>query len=335
MYEAGDNPFSIVEPHVFKTNMFFVTAMVGGDEARDLLLHNKKPEKGKEGTNRKFSKVTVDRYAAKMLLGEWEVNPQPIVLAETEPGVVEVSDLNDGQQRLMGLVQASQQKPDLRVPLTFAFDAPRNSKYVIDQNKRRLPSDFFAMAGEANASQLSHAVRMLHAVLDHRPYRSIGIWRKVDLTPQAYLEFLANHIELKQGLQIARDISTGKKALIMPHVGACLWWLLQHNFGHDPFLAQRFFTGLSSGADLKVNDPRLKARDFLSLQRAAKYKWDGFEQLAVLIATANAWLINQENFVPKTAFNKISKSYPQLLTREEMPKTVIVPGNDPDPALAV
>lgn len=335
MYEAGVDPFSIVKPHVYHTKMFFVTAMIGAEEARDLLLHNRKPEKGKEGTNRRFSKATVDRYAAKMLLGEWQENPQPVVLAETEPGVVEVSDLNDGQQRLMALIQASQQKPNLRVPLTFCFDAPRDSKLVIDQGKRRLPSDFFAMAGEVNPAQLSHAVRMLHAVLDHQPYRSIGLWRKVDLTPRAYIEFLASHIELKQGLQIARDISTGKKALIMPHVGACLWWLLQHNFSRDPFLAQRFFTGLSSGADLKVNDPRLKVRDFLSMQRAARYKWDGFEQLAVLIATANAWLVGQDSFTPRTAFSKLAKTYPRLLTREEMPTTFIVPGNDPDPTLTV
>lgn len=325
MYVAGSDPFSIIKDDVFTTPMFFVTAEIGADQARDLLLHNREPEKQKEGTNRKASKVTIGRYTAKMLLGEWDLNPQPIVLSETEDGALEVSDLNDGQQRLKALVQASQVQPDIRVKFTFAFDAPRDSKWVLDQGKRRLPADFLAMAGEANPNQLSHAVRMLCAVTVHRPYQSIGLWRKVELAPKAYSEFLREHIQLKQGLEVSREISTGKRALIMPHVGATLWWLIQNNFG--VFVAQEFFTGLSSGANLDTEDPRLKTRDFLSLKRAEKYKWDGFEQLAVLIAAANAWLRGQERFVARNAFTKLSKTFPILLTKDEMPTTVVVPGN--------
>lgn len=328
MYVAGADPYSIVKPFEFKTKMFFVTAEIGGDQARDLLLHNRKPEKDREGTNRHASKVNVDKYAAKMLLNEWDLNPQPIVLSETEDGALEVSDLNDGQQRLMALVQASLVQPDLKVPFTFCFDAPRLSKWVIDQGKRRLPSDFLAMAGEVNPAQLSHAVRMLYAVTQLRPFTSINVWRRADLSPKGYSDFLAGHMQLRQGLQVSKDIAVGKKALIMPHVGACLWWMLQNNFDNDPFMAQEFFTGLSSGANLDTDDPRLRVRDFLSLKRAERYRWDGFEQLAVLIAAANAWLLGSERFVAKHAFSKLAVAYPTLLTKAEMPTTSLVPGNN-------
>lgn len=336
MYEAGADPFGIVKPHVIETKMFFVTAVIGADEARDLLLHNKNPEKGKEGTNRKKSQATIDRYAAKMVLGEWDVNPQPIIFSEVADDGV--SDLNDGQQRLYALIKAAQQQPGLRLPFTFCFDAPAASKLVVDQGKRRLPADFLAMVGHENANAMSHAVRMLYAVTQLQPFKSIGIWRKVELAPQTYIAFLKQHIQLKDGLDQANKVRMGssRKPLIMPYVGAVLWWLLQDNF--DAFVAQRFFTGLASGADLKVDDPRLKAREFFAMKAAEKppYKWDGFEQLAVLIATANAYLQGHDSFSPKTAFNKLTaKHFPELVSLSEMPKTMIVAGNDPDPTLAV
>ena len=328
MYIPGDSPYSIIEGSAFVTPMFFVTALVNGDQARDLLMHNREPEKGKEGTNRKAARDTVNKYAAKMLTGEWYLSPQPIILSEVDDQL-KVSDLNDGQQRLKAVVQASQVQPDIRVPFTFAFDAPRASKWLLDQGRRRNPGDFLAMAGEVNAAQLSHAVRMLYAVTQLRPFQSVSIWRKVELTPQAYNEFLAAHKPLKQGLQVSREIAVGKKALILPHVGATLWWLIQDNF--SVWTAQNFFTGLVSGANLQPEDPRLKVREYLSLKRAEKYKWDGFEQLAVLMAAANAWLIGQERFVPKHAFNKLmARSFPELLTKAEMPKSTVCPGNEED-----
>lgn len=324
-YVPGDNPFSIVEKSVFPTEMFFVTAMVNGEQARDLLLHNKEPEPGKKATNRKASPEVVRKYSLLMLSGQFYLNPQPIVLSETDGGEFEVSDLNDGQQRLKALVLASQTRPDIEVPLTFAFNAPEASKWVIDQMKRRLPGDFLRMAGESNANQLSHALRMLYAVLEMQPFQSIPLWRRVELTPQAYTDFLAKHTELKQGLTEARNIATGKRALIMPHVGATLWYLMRQEYG--VWKTTEFFNGLASGAELKIGDVRLSLREFLSIQREDKYRWDGFEQLGVLIAACNAWLQGLENWQPKRAFNKLSKTFPKLIVKSKLPKTILTPGN--------
>lgn len=325
-YIPGSNPFSIVEKTAYKTPMFFVTAMVCGDQARDMLMHNREPEKGKEATNRKASDALINKYSLLMLSDQWEENPQPIVLSEADDGEFEVSDLNDGQQRLKAVVKASLVRPDIEVPLTFAFNAPRGSKWVIDQGKKRLPKDFLDMAGIENAAPLSHAIRALWAIENMQPFQSIGLWRRVELAPQVYGEFLKSHTELVQGLSVARDISVGKKALIMPYVGAVLWYLVSKEYG--PFVAQNFFTGLVSGADLPATDPRLAVREFLSVKKhAEKYKWDGFEQLAVLIATVNAWLMGAEGFKAGTAFRKTATKFPQLIERSKMPKSVLTPGN--------
>lgn len=321
MYVPGKDPYSIIKDFEFKTPMFFVTAEIGGDQARDLMLHNRRPEKDKAGTNRKPSPTTIRKYKLLMLSDQWYLSPQPIILSETEDGTFEVSDLNDGQQRLSALIEASLTRPELRVPFTFAFEAPRASKWLLDQGRRRTPGDFLAMAGEVNANQLSHAVRMLYAVTKQRPYQSISLWRKVDLTPQAYESFLDEHDQLRYALQQARDL----KSLVTHHVGAVLYFLMHREYGVDK--TNEFFSGMATGADLSFDDPRLKTREFLAIKQREGYKWDGFEMLAVLLATANAWLVDQENFVAKHAFSKLSKSFPELLTRDELPTTVLTPGN--------
>lgn len=328
MYIPGNDPFSIIKSSTFDSPMFYVCAMVNADQARDLLLHNREPEAGKEATNRKASLATIKKYSLLMLSGQFYLNPQPVILSDAEDGI-EVSDLNDGQQRLKAIVLASQTQPDIEVPLVFAFNAPKASKWVLDQGRRRLPGDFLKMAGEVNANQLSHAVRMLYAIEKLQPFQSIPVWRRIELTPQAYIDFLASHLVLKQGLTEARNISAGIRALIMPHVGAVLWFLMHEQYG--AFKATQFFNGLESGANLSTDDPRLLLRDFLSLMRSTKYKWDGFEQLAVLIAAANAWLLGSTSFKPKSAFSKLAKRFPKLEPPSAMPTTVLVPGNTAAP----
>lgn len=320
MYIPGRDPFSVVKGSVIQTEMFFVTAMVNADQARDLLMHNKEPEAKKTGTNRKASSPLVKEYSLLMLSGQWYLNPAPIVFAETGHGL-EVSDLNDGQHRLKAVVLASQEHPDIEIPFVFAFDAPSASKWILDLGKRRMPKDWLQMYGEVNANQLSHAVRALYALEKMQPFQSIGLWRKVKLTPQAQQEFLDEHEGLRYALQQARDT----KSLVTSYVGAVLYYLMHREYG--VFKTGEFFTGLATGANLAADDPRLKTREFLAIKQREGYKWDGLEQLAVLIATVNAWLMGQDKFVAKDAFKKLSKTYPQLLTAAELPVTVLTPGN--------
>jgi hypothetical protein len=320
-----DDPFSIVKDSVIPMDMFYVPVLVNGDQARDLLLYNREPEIGTAATNRKASPGTVKLYSLAQLSGDWYLNPHPIVFAEPDDdGVVEMTD---GQQRLKALVLASQTNPDLTVPFVVCFKSPAAAKWFFDQGKRRLPGDFLRMAGEANAKQLSDAVRMLYALERMRPFRSISLWRAAKLTSVTQGEFLALHGGLRQGLQVARDA----KGLVMPHVGAVLFYLVACEFG--VWRAQTLFTGLASGASMSIEDPRLIVREFIALKSREKprpYRWDGFEQLALLMAATNAWLIGQDKFRAKDAFNKTATTFPTLFTVKDMPTTLIVPGNNPE-----
>jgi hypothetical protein len=153
------------------------------------------------------------------------------------------------------------------------------------------------------------------------------LWRAVKLSPQEQAEFLAEHASLRQGLREA----AGTKTLFQPHVGAVLFYMVAREF--SVWTALALFQGLTSGANLPIDDARLKVREFISVkrnpQRGPAHRFDGFEVLAMLIAATNAWLRGDTEYRAGLTFNKLSKTYPELAKRAEMPLTVIVPGNDP------
>ncbi len=318
------HPHEVVKGTQFETQMFFVTARVNAEQARDLLTHNKEPKQKETGTNRKASAVVVKKYSMQMLAGLWHLNPQPIVFVVAPEGGYSI--MGDGQQRLKAVVLAAQTDSNIEVEFTFAFDAPPQSMMVIDMGKRRVPADWLAMYGEVNAKQLSEAVRMLYAVLEV-PFQSLYAWRKVDLAPETQVEFLGKHPYLRECLTQSREA----KNQISNYVGAVLWYLMWREYG--PYLTAQFFDGMASGAFPNREDPRLATREYLAMLKQQKppHKWNGFELLGLLIVTSNAWLGGTENFRAKAAHTVTAgKTFPKLKTKDELPKTVIVPGNDPN-----
>lgn len=321
------HPFTIVADKVFQTPMYFVTAMVNADMARDLLLYNREPERGKESTNRKASPVVVNDYTALMLQDQWYLSPQPIIFSAKDPEEMsdhEFEEMIDGQQRLKALIQASQTNPRIELPFTLCFDAPSAAKWLLDMGKKRQPGDFFRMQGETDPTVLAKAVKMLYAIDELQPFKSINLWRAVKLSPQEQTTFLAKHPSLREGVIHARETRT----LFGSHVGAVLFYMVHREYGI--WVAKELFRALASGANIGTDDARLKVRDFMALKSREKYRWDGYEQLAVLIAAANAWLTGQgEGYKAALVFKKLSTVYPRLYKASEMPSTIIVPGNDP------
>lgn len=308
------DPFQIIEPGLFDTDMEFYTVMADGGMARDLLLFNREPELGVEGTNRKASKVKVQEYCDKMLDGRWHLSPQPIIFSAAADGrpVMQV----DGQQRLKALVAASLIRPELRVPLVVCLDAPSASMWVVDQGKARTPADFVRMFGERHPTIVSNATRMLYA-LDEVKYVSVNFWRSLKLAPEAQREFLQKNSMLREGVEKTRVLKT----TVMPHVGAVLWFMMWREYG--PFKAQEFLDKLEKGVGFhSTGDPAYKVREHLGRRAAEKYPWDGFEQLAVLITAVNAYLLQDERYNPARAWTRTAKTFPQLLAKGMLPEVL-------------
>jgi len=321
-HDPSGNPFDVVKRGVFETKMFFVTVLADAEMCRDLMLHNRAPKKDEKATNRKRSERLTQKYAFRMIGGEWEINPQPIIFSEYEDGIL-ISELNDGQHRLEAVILADKQQPGIQVPLTFCFNAPSAAMWVVDQGKNRVPADWLAMFGETHSMKLSHSVTALYALEELRPFKSITLWRASKLSPQQQQAFLNKHPDLRYAV----DETNKLKTKVIPYVAAVLYYMMHREYGN--WKTQEFFKGLASGANLDIDDPRLKVREFLAIQKQAKHKWDGFEQLGLLIAAVNAWLMGAEGFKARGAFTKTHKMFPELIKAQELPTTVLTPGNDP------
>lgn len=309
---ATDKPYDIIAESTFDTDMEFYTVMVNAEQAADLEMYNREPEVGKDATNRKASQVRIEDYAAEMLKDVWYLSAQPVIL--TEPDANGNIEMIDGQQRVKAIRKAAKIRPDIVVPLTICLNAPRKMMWVLDRGLSRKPADWMRMAGHANSTALSHSIRILYAIKELQPYRSITLWRSVKLSPEVEAAFLADHIQLKQGLDIAR----GTRSIVRAHVSAVLWYLMQEQYG--PFKAQEFMTGLTTGAD--ISDARLKVRELLSRRKWEKYPWDGFEQLGLLITAVNAWLLGDEKYRAGSAFTKASKVFPRLIPKSQLPDSL-------------
>lgn len=302
------SPYEMIQDKVFKTDMFFVSALVNGEMARDLVAaFNREPEAGKQATNRKASKIKIQQYADQMLAGEWFLNPQPIVFSE--PNADNEYEQEDGQQRLKAVILASLTVPDIEIPFVFCIDAPLAAKMVIDQGKPRLPSDWLRMMGEVNASPLSHALKLLYCYLEV-PYESLDSWRKVRFSNQQQALFLREHPGLRQGLTIARD----SRMLLQQYIGAVTWYLAAQEY--DPFVASEFMNGLEKGVNLTEHDARWRFREFLARRKYQHHKWDGYEQFALTIKAFNAWMVKNPDFKP--IFRR-SDRFPKIISKQDVP----------------
>lgn len=308
------DPRELLMDHVIDTDMEMIPVLVNGELARDILAwYNLPPKPGVRGTNRKPSPIRIKRYRGDMLNGEWFHSPQPIILSEPNAdGKVEQSD---GQQRLMSLVEASKEDPNIALPFWFCINSPLRNKIILDTGKPKTPADFLRMEGETNANPLAYAAKLLYC-WHNIEYTSPDVWKSARFSSQMQEETLQKHPGLRQGIALAMDL----RSLVRPYITAVIWYLIDQEY--DAFKAAEFINGLETGANLGVSDARLRFRNFLSRAAANRRKWEGYEQFALMIKAFNAWMLKDPDFNP--TFRKNEK-FPRLLQKqqwEEMTETL-------------
>lgn len=320
MIDGSRKIWDIIQGHLLETEMQFYTVLIGEDVARELLAHNKEPESGKDSTNRKASALRVASYEAMMASGEWLLSPQPLVFSAANANGNE--DMTDGQHRLKALLAMCKKFPGFELPFTVALNVPTDVRWVIDTGNAKKPVDFLRMSGEAYANLLGPALKMLYAY-DEVPFKSIALWRAVRLSPTAQNAFRDRHTGLRSGLRLAMDLKT----LAMPYVVTVIYYLLAREHGAEK--AVQFLNGLEKGLvpEATTDGAVWKLREYLSQQKRLKYRWDGFEQLGLLIFAANDWLMGGKAFVPSqlhrqlvvsSARKNAAQRFPTLVSRAEV-----------------
>lgn len=320
MIDNNRSVVDIIADCLHDSEMQFFTVMIGEAEARELLAHNVEPVTGKDGSNRKASAVRVARYLDIMRSGDWLLSPQP--LSFSAPDAKGKEDLVDGQHRLKALLALTKEFPEMKLPFTVAINCPSDTKWVIDTGNPKTGVDFLRMEGEAYASMLGPALKMLYAY-NEVPFKTIPLWRSVRLTPQQQRMYRDKHVGLRGGLRVAVELKT----LAMPYVVTVVYYLITQE--HGPEKALEFLTGLEKGLvpGATTEGAVWKLREYLGAQKRMQYRWDGYEQLGLLILAANDWLLNSSRFVPSAAHKALrlttpsaTRKFPRVLTRAELPE---------------
>lgn len=311
-------PYELFRDFIVKEDMdiIYVPVLFDGDLARQALAYyNREPKRGEPGTNRKASQRRVELYRDDMLAGEWvDLSPQPIMFSV--PNAKGKWEQVDGQQRLKALVEASKTNPDIQIVFWVCLNVPLETKPILDLVKPRTGANFLQMEGEVNAGALSSAARLLHCYL-HVDYVSGESWRRTRWSNKLQGDVLAAYPGLRQGIVEGQRV----KSLMKTHIAAVSWLLICMEY--DPFVAAEFMGGLEVGANLDVNDARLRYRNFLLRAASMRRPWEGFELFALTIKAFNAWMLKHPDFKPSFRRNE---TFPQLLSKsryEEIKSTML------------
>lgn len=214
-------------------------------------------------TNRRVSRVTVDRYARMMRAGRWLPTGESVKF--TADG-----RLLDGQHRMHAII-ASQQT----VALLVVRGVPPESFLVLDTGKPRTIADVLSMSGVKHAHVAATVGRAAYAYAS-----GLAIGASVDIPTQR--AFIDAH---PRALDVAALVSS-RLGKIFPKgpVGTVL--LLGNEGGYFDKEQAEFIDALASGAGMFRGHPVLTLREWRLNNSGARTL---LTSAALFSATARAW----------------------------------------------
>lgn len=223
--------------------------------------------------NRPVSKRVVKRYAKLMKDGRWLKTSQTISVAKT-------GDLNNGQHRLHGVVQAG-----VPVDMMIAFGETASAFAVLDNGKRRNPADAAAVVGHKNASLVASIARLVFLMETSGPMN--------DVENDDILRVLESRPKITEAARVADAL---RKKLGAPASGMAFGFLfIMEKRGSVP---DEFLEPLADGFGMTSrHDPRLILRNKLTRNfqdpTVATYV-RSWSTGAFIIKAFNAWLAGDE-----------------------------------------
>lgn len=208
---------------------------VGPERARGLLAGNRQ--------NRSLRPSRVRNLSAAMNRGEWDLNGESIKVDAD-------GSLLDGQHRLAAVVEAG-----ATVQMLVVTGLPREAQETVDTGRRRRLADVLAIRGEPAPHALAAALNLLHR---YRQNARLDASKAGAPTPQQALDLLEQCPGLRDSVRVGRRVA---RQLPAP---ASIFSTLHFVFSEiDPDATETFFESLTSGADLRSDDPVFHLRRHL------------------------------------------------------------------------
>ncbi len=222
------------------------------------------------GFNRRLKRRAVERYAADMQAGRWQLNGEPIIFGDAGEGDVL---LLDGQHRLHAVVRAG-----VTVPMSITRGVDVDAFLTIDSGVVRGPGDVMSILGERDPQALSTALACIANYRRHgTPFHGSGP-TKTELEA-----LLQSQPKIRDSVRVAR---ANRTRLLSPAVVAFAHFVFSKDDRRDEEQATAFVELLGVGTGLEDGHPVLLLRQRLIDQRGATHKLD---RRAVVYLLFRAW----------------------------------------------
>lgn len=257
------------------------TKLIGPELAARLLERNT--------MNRPLSSRKVEIYAKYMANGEWQLNGEPIIVADT-------GKLLNGQHRLHAIIKCG--KPQWATLTTGIKEA---AFATIDNSPGRPNKDVLAVAGYKNPGTLSSAITYLIALKRN----GTGEHLRVPPSKTEIVAFAESHPELCH--YVSRAETYYKRFSALPKGDAAamgyLFSLVNENKERE------FFDGLTTGAGLSASSPVLALRNKLIEDKMSKASMPSRERRAWILKAWNAFAKGRK--MRRIVFGQ-KEQYPQI-----------------------
>jgi hypothetical protein len=217
--------------------------------------------------NRPLARHTVERYAADMKAGRWQVNGEDLLIADD-------GTLLNGQHRLRAVIMAG-----VAVPFGVKRGLPRGTFVTLDAGRVRRASDVLALTGVQHANTVAAAAKIALLFEQGRGIRE-------DCPRQEVTEYAADaaNAYLAPAAQMARSATRGCNLTASPLAAVVF---LANRAGYFAAEVADFLQGLATGEGLVKGDPRLTLREWATAERMRSRSNLGSE--TCFSATARAW----------------------------------------------
>jgi len=225
--------------------------------------------------NRRIRARVVLKYSTAMEQDQWSMTGEPIIFNSQ-------GDLMDGQHRLHACIDAGKAFKSVVIR-----GVDEGCFMDINTGASRNPGDALSIAGYSRGKLCAAAIKVIHNLELMEEDDTIRNLRGRDVTRQDLLAFMEEH---EDSLLEATRVCEGEgKALLRP---PSAFTALRFRFGQGNNLrAEQFFDQLATGADLSVDSPIHRLRNYLIKEMAQKNLKRSLEwKVAVTIKAWNAWL---------------------------------------------
>lgn len=221
--------------------------------------------------NRKPDFAVVQDYANAMLRGEWELISDGIkITAPDDDGQIYMID---GQQRLLGIMEAAKTNPDIRVPLAIYSGIDPSVFKVLDTGRKRTTTQALAMLEVPNYPIVASVIRYVELWYKNVPQNK---WKNYPALSNAEIIRLYQNVYPDIAHESHRIGYAGHNVGVSRVSTVVFHYILRHTYpetftarpklgkdGADGLsMLDEFLLDLKTGASLPAGDPVLALRNF-------------------------------------------------------------------------